>query len=95
MASTVVDFNCETHQLEKLIVLGQSKRIDNFYSDGKSFMKKSESPAAKLALSCVVQQLLTKGTPTHAQAKRLESTFLMEKSHTSNLYRRQIKKEEN
>lgn len=95
MASTAVDFNSETYQLEKLIVLGQSKRIDSFYSEGKLLMKKTSSPAAKLALSCIVQQLLTKETPTHTQAKRLESTFLMEKSHVSNLYRRQIRKKEN
>lgn len=95
MASTAVDFNSETYQLEKLIVLGQSKRIDNFYSEGKMLMKKTSSPAAKLALNCIVQQLLTKEIPTHMQAKRLESTFLMEKSHASNLYRRQIKKREN
>lgn len=92
LAAATAKFDSETHKLEKLIVLQQSKRIDSFYSEGKDLLKNAESPAAKLALYCIVQRLLTKGNLSSGQAKRLESTFFMEREHTSNLYHRKIEK---
>ena len=91
----VVSLESETHALEKLIVLQQSKRIENFYSEGKKLLKSVNSPASKLALYSIVHRLLTKGILSQQQAKRIESTFLIEKSHASNLYRRQIRKHDN
>ena len=92
MAGAVVNFASETHRLERLIVLSQSKRIDDFCTEGVALMESTKSPAAKLALSCIVQQLLIKGIPSSSQAKRLESAFLMEKTHTANLFHRHIEK---
>lgn len=94
LAAETVKFDKETHALEKLIVLLQSKRIDSFYADGKKLMKDANSPAAKLALCCVAQRLLTKETLSIGQAKRIEAAFFMDRNHAANLYRRQIEKKE-
>lgn len=94
MAGSVVNFTSETHRLERLILLGQSKRIDEFCTEGTALIKSTKSPAAKLALSCIVHQLLIKEVPSGSQIKRLESLFSMERAHTANLYRRHIKKKE-
>lgn len=77
--SSIVDFQLETHQLEKMLVLSQSKRIDDFYIQSKALMEASKSPAAKLALTCIVRQLLVMGTPSKQQINRLESTVFMKK----------------
>ena len=94
LAAETVKFDKETHALEKLILLLQSKRIDSFYADGKKLMKDAHSPAAKLALCCVAQRLLTKETLSIGQAKRIEAAFFMDRNHAANLYRRQIEKKE-
>lgn len=94
LAAGIVKFDRETHELEKLIVLMQSKRIDCFHTEGKKFLKNANSPAAKLALCCVAQRLLTKETLSPSQAKRIESTFFMDRSHAANLYCRQISKKD-
>lgn len=94
LAAKIVKFDRETHELEKLIVLLQSKRIDSFHIEGKKLLKNADSPAAKLALCCIAQRLLTKETLPLGQVKRIESTFFMNKSHTANLYRRQIEKKD-
>lgn len=90
MAAETVKFDSETYALEKLIVLLQSKRFASFYNEGKKVLKDTTSPAAELALYYIVQRLLMKETLSHSQAKRIESTFFMDKGHAAHLYRRQI-----
>ena len=94
LASDIVEFGQETHEIERLLVLLQSKRIDCFHTDGKKLLKGASSPAAKLALCCVAQRLLTRETLSPSQARRIESTFFMGKNHAANLYRRQIGKKD-
>lgn len=90
MAAETVKFDSETYALEKLIVLLQSKRFASFYNEGKKVLKDTTSPAAELALYYIVQRLLMKETLSPSQAKRIESTFFMDKGHAAHLYRRQI-----
>ena len=95
-AETIVDFQYETHQIERLLVFSQSKRIEDFCNQSKFLMEESKSPAAKLALACIVRQILVKGSLSTQQIRRLESTFSMEKSHSATVYRRYLeKKKEN
>ena len=95
-AETIVDFQYETHQIERLLVFSQSKRIEDFCTQSKFLMEESKSPAAKLALACIVRQILVKGSLSTQQIRRLESTFSMEKSHSATVYRRYLeKKKEN
>ena len=95
-AETIVDFQYETHQIERLLVFSQSKRIEDFCTQSKFLMEESKSPAANLALACIVRQILVKGSLSTQQIRRLESTFSMEKSHSATVYRRYLeKKKEN
>lgn len=90
MSEQIVECNRETYQLERLIVLGQSKKIDKFCAEGKVFKKNVKSPAAELAFSEIVYQLLVKGNLPMRQINKLETQFLNGTSHSANIVLREI-----
>lgn len=75
MASTLIDFDAETHMLERLAVLDKAKNIPDFISFALKLRDSTKNSTAQLATTRMAYHVLIKGIPNPKQTDRIKSEF--------------------
>lgn len=94
-ASSLIDFDAETHSLEQLAVLDKAKNFSAFITLARKLKDSTRNSAAQLATLRMAHHFLIKGIQNPKQADRIKSEFFPGAKKPALVYQRNISQKKN
>lgn len=94
-ASSLIDFNAETHELEQLAILAKAKKVQSFIALAQKLKDSTSSSAAQLATTRMAHHLLIKGVPNSKLAAKIRSEFFPDAQASKLVYQQNLSRKKN